>query len=305
MRLDGDEGLSGAGAGEGAGDDGVTYEIDLTDDGGADAAAAGVDNAATATPARVPMQQPPAASAAGDPRHAELLQRVETAERRAMEAQALAGPFQTFLAQQAAGQQPARVTREQLIYGQPTTEQLLSYLEQRENEIRAQTSQAAQLEARRGASELYARGLLTGEAMGNPDDSFDGMRAKYIEPLYQTQPYMRDVVHALFPDQPSLGEMAVGWVLRLAEHARQDPVATYRGLAQFVRGNPSAAARQVTQSLQAAADRGAHRVAPGGNSRLAAREDQPTGIRSVGSREIKGMSDAEFDRLDQQWTGGI
>lgn len=304
--LDGEEGSEHLGGAESA-SDGFAFQLDLESSETLDRSAAlPGDTAVESAPAA-----PPASSAGGfppppaDSRYAAMEERVAAAERRAIEAQSAVAPWLTHMAQlaQPAGG-PRRVTREQLLADPNVTVQdLLGYLETQNNEVRTQAQQGAALEARRGASELHARGMLTPEAMGDPDAAFDSMRERYVRPLYEQQPYMRDVIHAMFPDQPSMGEVAVAWVRRIAEAAQQDPVNTYRRLADFMRGGQPAAARQVTRSIQQAADRGAHRVAPGGGARMTGAEAR--GIKSVNGREMWQLSDAEFDRLDNQLTGGL
>ena len=308
--LDGAEGLSGAGpAGESASafDSGVTFELDLESDATLDRTAGASDNAAPAEPppAGGATGAGPSAQGSASPDHQALLGRIEAAERRALEAQAVVAPWLQAIGQQQAGNQPQRITREQLNHPDVTVGQVIAYFEQQQNETRTTAAQQAQLEARRGASELYARGLLSAEAMGGADDSFDAMRERYVRPLYDSQPYLRDVIHAMFPEQPSLGEFAVAWVRRIAEAAQNDPVQTYRRLSDFARGGAPAAARQVVRSLADAAARGADRISPGGGGRTTSAEARSGDVRRIDGREMWRMSDADFDRLDQQLTEGL
>ena len=260
------------------------YEIDLDP----------TPSAATATA----RPSSPAVATPPDPVQSELAtlrEQVKLANERAGLAYSGIAPYLSSLQRAAQGPQDPAVTMEQLLHDpNVTTAQLIQWVQQ-ENQRTAQTTQQTmELTARRGASELHARGLFQGEGFEGGYD-FDSLRSKYLTPLFERMPFLRDVLTAINPEQPAMAEYGLATLLELSAAAKDDPVAFYRNLWAIRRGTVDDQGQKITQAARTAAAR----IAPGGGGRQ-------TGSKStrVDAEGIQRMSDREFEDLERQVNGG-
>jgi hypothetical protein len=239
----------------------------------------------------------PAEPATVEQRLAEYEQRTLAAERRSNEAMAAVAPWLRQMQAQLSGQQPQIPTREFLNTDQAGTNDLLNYIDGNMQQGISQAMQVAQLQAGRAASEAHVRGLFNPQAM--PDGwTFDQIRSTYCQPLFEANPALRDMLAQVSPDSPALAEYGLGVLLMLDKAAGGDPLKTYQMLAAAMAGTQG---KQALQQVNRAARSAASRIS------AASASGRPTGggRRKVAADEIPEMSDAEFDAMDQQLTGGV
>jgi hypothetical protein len=276
--------------------DSKTFELDLSSD--TEPAFRGSPPPSPGSPAAAPR----ATETPADPileRLTRAEERASLAERQAQQATAAVAPWQAAMYQQAMqgrqGQDPQALLQKILTDPNASTKDLADYVQLTQAHSAMQQQQLMELTARRSSSEQHARGLFQGDGYDGRD--FDAMRTKWVAPVLDRLPYLRDVFVALNPEQPAVIEYGFAALLALADKAKDDPRAFYRSLWSIVDGRTDDQAQKIVDAARAAQ---AH-VSPRGTT---GRQGAVRHTRVNGS-EIWDLSDRDFDRLDQQVSGGL
>jgi hypothetical protein len=296
--LEGTQDVAGPAPGTAASDS-RTFELDLTSD---------IEPAFRGSPQAPPpagsQAAPQGAGPAGPPdpileRLTRAEERAAIAERTAQQSQAAVAPWQAAMYQQAMagrqGQDPQALLQKILTDPNASTKDLADYVQLTQAHSAMQQQQLMELTARRSSSEQHARGLFQGDGYDGRD--FDAMRTKWVAPVLERVPYLRDVFTALNPEQPAVIEYGFAALLALADRAKDDPRAFYRSLWSIVDGRTDDQAQKIVDAARAAQ---AH-VSPRGTT---GRQGAVKNTKVNGS-EIWALSDKEFDRLDQDVSGGL
>jgi len=201
--------------------------------------------------------------------------------------------YQRQLQQQ---QQPAKTLEQIQADPNSTPKDLVDYINWQNDQRQMQIQAATELAARRATSENLWRGRLSDRELGKGND-FDSIRMRYVDPSIHQNPHVRTAIHMASPEDPALGEFVFGVVQKIVEEAKGDPVNTFRRLL----GDKNAfsqGANDMRKKITQAARTGADRVLSG---------NRPTSehSRKIGAGEIWDLSDAEFNALDNQLTGGM
>lgn len=252
---------------------------------------------ATERPAPAAPRLPAAVEApAADPM-AEIRELARQGNERASMALAAITPYLQGLQRQASGQQKQPPSLEQILHDpNVTTEHLIEYVEGMLQQRLTHAEQRQELAARRGSSDQFARGLFTGD--GYQGREFDTMRTKYIAPVLERIPYLRDVITALNPEQPALIEYGLAALMEISARSKDDPAQFYRNLWALLDNQAGA---DVGRKIQQGARHQAARIASAHST--AGRPRRGNG--GLTARDIEEMPDAEFDRLDAELTGGL
>ena len=289
---EGEEDLGGAGA-AGAGDPGadespVDFELDLEAP-----PADGPSSAAPAEPAaRRPAAAPAAAPAARPDADAAWAARLQAQQRETEQLRAAVDPI---LRQQREAAERPPVDPARIDAGEATPQEFRLYTEWLHNRQLRELALTAENAGRRASSESYARGVLTAAACGAGRD-YDSFRARYVDPIYQTNPHVRELVAVAVPQSPALGEYYLGVLNYLSERFQGDLPRAFQAIFAAVDngadGGRSRGGKEVVDAITTAAKRGADKI-------LSGRQGAPStgGKRKVTSQTLWDASDEDFARF--------
>lgn len=201
---------------------------------------------------------------------------------------------------QAAGEQQAvspEALRQKLNDSNATTADLVAWVNAQTQQTAMQQHQMMELTARRHSSEQNVRGLTAGE--GFDGRTFDEQRQKWTQPVLERLPYLRDVFLALNPENPALIEYGFAALLEISAKAKDDPAQFYRNLYSLLDGRLDDSGAKIQRAARA--------QAAGVRSARTTGRQTSSGTRAtrVDASGIAEMSNADFDRLERQLTGGM
>lgn len=238
-----------------SGGDAPSFEIEVE--------APGLDDAASAasTPGDAGSQglSPPLAAGSSPDPVSSLRSEIDDLRRQNAQLVGELTPFVMHLRnqQQAATQRPP-ITREELDTNPNLTpSDLIRYMEWQQQQSMGQT--AAQLEAstRTMLAQERARGEFSAATMGEGQD-YDSLTNRYVAPLVQNNPAIRELIRYAAPGDPARGEMIFATVCALIDRCGDDVVGGLRaaldGVGAYKRG-ATATTQKITQAAAAQADR--------------------------------------------------
>lgn len=172
--------------------------------------------------------------------------------------------------------------------GSATPAELRQYLEWQMGQREAQIMARAQSEAQFQAGEMQARGQFSAEVMG-PEYAFDRISQEYVRPAYAADPQLRDAVARLVPENPAIGEMFVGIMVKAVRDNGGDVVKAAKMLAGRAQA-PAKADAQIRQAQARQADRAIR--GQGGGLKIGSRTLDPNDTQA-----FNGMNDDELLRF--------
>jgi hypothetical protein len=170
------------------------------------------------------------------------------------------------------------------------------YRQEQAQQERAELLAIAEQRSTSAASEARARSEFSVAAMGQGND-YDTLKAKYVEPLYQQAPLIREVISQM--KDPARFEMyaAVCGFLESQSAIAGDPVKLLKTIFAAVTGAPQAtggaAHRATVTNIQEAATRGAERMLRGG-------QQVGSQVKSIRAEDIATMPEADFAAFKRQ-----
>lgn len=206
------------------------------------------------------------------------------------------GALAPHLNRMVGAEQPNKITLEQLSSPNATLQDLVTYMRQEQAEAQQNLLSQMGRTAERHASEMRWRGTLNTEALGGDTRAYDSMVGKYVRPLYEQNPALKDLVYSEQMGEPALAEYGLACMLRLAEFAKDDPVKAYRALHDFLDGKPSGDTRQ---AIERAARSGADKIVGNESARRPTRD-----ARGYSAQDFRTMDDSEFAKVERQIMGG-
>lgn len=273
-------------------DSGVRFEIDLESE-----APAPLDATSPVTPqgqdtAFHPQSLPSPAPAAG------WEDRYQALERDFQYLQSQISPILQYQQQQfVASNRPPRTLEEIQNDPSATAKDLVEYVNWLNDQRLTQMQAQMQNEAIRASSTQRIRGLLTQENLGVPGWEYDALVAKHVAPLVRQNQWVRQAIQAASPQDPAVGEYILGVIAELSQRNNGDIVKTMRSISNALAAEQRGA-REVASRITEAQRQQAQRVVPGSFPGMAQ-------TRRLSAQDIAGMSDADFDRLDRQVSGGF
>jgi hypothetical protein len=278
-------------AAEASQDSGVQFEIDLESE------APPTDSSSAAAQSRA-SDPPLAASTPSAAAPGGWEDRYQALERDFQYLQSQITPYLQLQQQQLVrANRPPRTLEEIQNDPNATAKDLVQYVEwlndQRLAQIRSETEHAAL----RASSTQRIRGLLTAESLGGPGRDYDSLVAKHVAPAVRQNPWIAQAVHAASPQDPALGEYILGAIAEIAQRSGGDIAKAMRSIWNALDAEQRGA-REVTSRITEAQRQQAQRVVPGSFPGT-------TRTRRLSAQDISTMSDADFDRLDRQISGGF
>lgn len=295
---------AGSGSQSGIDDDGggapaVQFEIDL------ETPPSLPQESSSAQPAALPSSPPPAAPPAIPQTYTpeqvqEAVRRAEAAERSANQALAWTRPYAEALAQQTNQQNLPRHRSIEELNNDPTATAADLYklneytMAQRMAQVRAEMEYTA----RQATSEQAARGMFNASAVGAGND-FDAVMSRYLQPIYQANPVMKQVFSQILPEAPAVGEYLVGFLHEMHERAGGDMLKMVNGIRHAMSALRSDGKTQQARVTEAARAQ-AQKVIRAGDGQQGTVTKQ-----RVDADWIKSASDKDFDAFDRQVAGGL